>query len=171
MELLEALLGLALTGASCICCVLAAVVVMAVLWKAIQGDEDADGTTVTPDAPRGLVQAVGFFREMKQGRDTDPSIQDAISRGTDAPRLVAYLKAGEMIQMVMGPVEDPVNPDRGFIASMHIVSDGVYCWPEALAYLVENYAVELPAVFLAHIEANDWTMPEAIDVDVDIDRG
>jgi len=116
-----------------------------------------------PDATH-VVKAVGFYREMEQGEEPHPPMHEAISRGTDSPQLVAYLQAGELLVMSPGPVADPIQPEKGFIGMMHIVTDGTYCWPDSLAYFVENYAVELPGSFIQHIAAQDWTAPEGIEV-------
>ncbi len=172
---METLAALIVLGGSCICCVLASAFLVLLVREMIkiQNDKNAE-EEAAPSHPEPatarVVKAVGFYREMQQGRDHHPSMHDAISRGTDSPQLVAYLKAGELLMMVPGSVEDPIQPEKGFIGIMHIVTDGTYCWPDSLAYFVENYAVELPGSFIQHIASQDWTAPEGVEVgDWDID--
>ncbi len=151
------------------CCLFAIVGIPTLLYVVHQTKQRSAESSPKPQSPpatdhQRTVRAVGFFQEMQQGQAHHPSIHDCISRGTDSPQIVAYLKAGEMMTFVPGPVEDPVHPEKGFIASMHILTDGTWAWPESLAYFVSTYAVELPQTFLQHLEDNSYTIPEPIDL-------
>ena len=43
-------------------------------------------------------------------------------------------------------------------------TDGVYAWPDALAYYVERYQVELPPEFESHMAKSEWRMPDTVDI-------
>lgn len=76
---------------------------------------------------------------------------------------MAYLRAGKVLVMSPGLVRDPF--DRTLVAGKgSIRTDGVYAWPDSLAYFVDRYLPELPIDFEEHMAKLDWTMPAAVDV-------
>jgi len=63
----------------------------------------------------------------------------------------------------LGPVTDVFKPKGDYIGAPNIHTDGVYAWPEDLAYYVEHYHVALPEAFLAHLATAKWKAPVAVD--------
>jgi hypothetical protein len=51
------------------------------------------------------------------------------------------------------------------IGSPNILTDGLYAWPEDLAYYVEHYNVCLPEEFQQTAIRNNWEVPSNIDID------
>ncbi len=112
---------------------------------------------------RRIARMVGQLREL--GDETAPTLADL--RGKRSPmhqaEVVAYLKAGKVLVMSPGLVRDPV--DQSTLAGKRSIrTDGTYAWPDALAYLVETYRVELSAEFEQHMAALGWKVPSEIDV-------
>ena len=114
--------------------------------------------------PRALTM-VGNFREMGYVRDA-PSLVDARGKRSAAHRaeVVAYLRGGTSYTVSPGPVRDLFDPTR-FAGTAGIRTDGVFAWPDFLAYYVERYDVELPAAFEAHMRACAWHSPATVDLD------
>ncbi len=111
---------------------------------------------------------VGFFRELKHGRRNGQSLLE-VMRDTAKPgesRIAAYLRDAPILMHALGPVTDVFQPKSDFICAPNIHTDGVYAWPEDLAYYIERYHVELPAEFLKHIAAAKWKAPVEIDTTV-----
>lgn len=108
---------------------------------------------------------VGFFRELKHGRADGPSLPEAMSDRAKPgeSRIAAYLREAPILLHAVGPVTDVFEPNGDYICAPSIHTDGVYAWPEDLAYYVERYHVALPAEFLAHMATAKWRAP--LDVD------
>jgi hypothetical protein len=112
--------------------------------------------------------SIGFFRELKHGHPDGPSLRDAM-RESGKPgesRTAAYLRDAPILLHALGPVTDVFQPKGEYICAPNIHTDGVYAWPEDLAYYVERYHVDLPAEFLKHIAAAKWKAPADIDITV-----
>ncbi len=111
---------------------------------------------------------IGFFRELKHGRPDGPSLREAM-RDKGKPgesRIAAYLRDAPILLHALGPVTDVFQPNGDYICAPNIRTDGMYAWPEDLAYYVERYHVELPPEFLKHIAAAKWKAPVEIDTTV-----
>lgn len=122
---------------------------------------DREAAVVPPG--KRTAKTVGLFLEL--GDDDAPSLADA--RGKRPPanqaQVVAYLKAGKVLVMSPGLVKDAF--DRGTLAGTRSMrTDGVYAWPDSLAFYVERYQVELPAEFEEHMAKREWKMPAEIDI-------
>lgn len=90
-----------------------------------------------------------------------PSMRDFIS---DTPqeneeRIIAYLHAGAGLFGRSGFVEDVLDPDGPASMTVSAFTDGVYFWLSTLAYYVRKYHLRLPADFIAHMAAMNWTPP------------
>ena len=108
---------------------------------------------------------VGNFVEL--GYDDHPNAPSlAQLRGKrrleNKDRVVAYLQSGTTLVYSPGRDEDVLD-DSKTAGSASIATDGVYAWPRTLAYYVQQYDVELPAEFEAHMQRGQWTAPETID--------
>jgi hypothetical protein len=133
--------------------------------KDITAATDDDLTNVFGPVPKRRLTRVGFFRELKHGRTDGPSLREAM-RDKGKPgeaRIAAYLRAAPIMFHALGPVTDVFTPKGDYICVPNIHTDGVYAWPEDLAYYVERYHVALPAEFLAHLAAAKWTAPAEVD--------
>lgn len=128
-----------------------------------EGELPAGSHTRTGKPPRLTVTRVGCFEEL--GFEGGPSLADA--RGRRAPdsieKVVAYLKSGPILVLSPGLVRD-VFERSNVAGNRSLRTDGVYAWPDSLAYFVEKYAVQLPTELEAHMAARQWTMPPGIDV-------
>ncbi|HEY4244251.1 MAG TPA: hypothetical protein VGM88_30770 [Kofleriaceae bacterium] len=119
--------------------------------------------------PRGgSVTRIGFFRELKHGEATGPSLRESVRDHAqpDEAKLVAYLKGAPGLIASPGPVRDVLAPGAP-IGTRSISTDGVYAWPGDLPYYVAKYHVALPAKFLAHV-ALEGTAP-AFEIDEDLE--
>ncbi len=108
---------------------------------------------------------VGFFRELKHGLPDGPSLRESM-RDKGKPgesRIAAYLRTAPIMFHSLGPVTDVFTPKGDYICAPNVHTDGVYAWPEDLAYYVERYHVALPAEFLAHLASAKWTAPADVD--------
>jgi hypothetical protein len=111
-----------------------------------------------------LLQHVGFFRELKHGSPTGPSLQESVrAKATpDAPYAVHYLRECAIFIAAMGSVRDVLDPASPRIGSPSIRTDGVWCWPSDLAHYLEKYNVELPRAFIEHGRTRNWEpVPES----------
>jgi hypothetical protein len=113
----------------------------------------------------GVLQRVGFFREMPHGVPTGPSLQKA--RGETAlpgeEEIASYLEHGQVHIATPGYGHDVLDPTRR-TAPPHYLTDGRFVWPGDLAYYVRNYHVRLPEPFIAHMTAAGWRIPTDIDM-------
>lgn len=115
---------------------------------------------------------VGFFREQPSRYVGDeaysrelllrPSMRDYISDTSqeDEAKIVAYLDAGLCLFARGGWVEDVLDP----IGSTQMyagggMTDGTYFWASTLSFYVRKYHLRLPADFIAHMAAMNWTPP------------
>ena len=128
-----------------------------------------DGSPAESASPAGnkrLLVRIGFFREMRHGKPTDPSLGAAV-RATGDPdetRVVQYLSAGHVFMASPGLVKDALDPKGHVIGSLSVLTDGQYAWPSDLAYYVERYHVRLPDEFVSMISAHEWRVPESVDL-------
>jgi hypothetical protein len=97
---------------------------------------------------------VGFFRELRHGEPEGPSLIEAIRPKADYDRrlVVSYLRSSPILFAYPGVVRDVLDSSRLIIGAGHIRTDGVWAWPEDLAYYVEHYNVALPSEFLEHVK-------------------
>lgn len=109
---------------------------------------------------------VGFFRELKHGDKSGSSIHESVgATGSLTERRIAvYLREAPILLHAVGPVSDVLNPKGDFICAPNIHTDGVYAWPEDLAFYVERYHVALPQEFLEHLASAKWKVPADVDL-------
>lgn len=105
---------------------------------------------------------VGAFREL--GYDGPTLVESAGQRGLDhLAEVVAYLRAGRLLVMSPGLVKDVFDGET-LAGKRSTRTDGVYAWPDALAYFVERHRVPLPAAFERHMADRSWRVPAAIEI-------
>ena len=112
------------------------------------------------------LKPVGFFRELRHGKQDGPLLKDAVREAgdPDEAKVVSYLRAGQVLMASPGIVRDVLDPQRGIIGSLSILTDGVYAWPSDLAHYVERHHACLPDEFVAHMASNGWHVPERMDL-------
>jgi hypothetical protein len=108
---------------------------------------------------------VGNFIEL--GYDDHPNPPSLVAlrgkrRVDGKQKVVEYLRSGTTLVMSPGRDEDVLDP-RKVAGSASVLTDGVYAWPKTLAYYVDSYDVELPPEFEAHMQRNQWKVPDGID--------
>ncbi len=118
---------------------------------------------VTGPPGQRTATTVGGFSEL--GYDDGPPL--AAVRGKRAAanqtEVVAYLRAGVVLVTSPGLVKDAFD-GKTLAGKRSMRTDGVYAWPDSLAYYVERHQVELPAAFEAHMAQNQWRVPVPIDL-------
>lgn len=107
------------------------------------------------------ITSVGYFREMPDGRLSDPSIKDYLNKGEDYPieKICAYLDSGLPLIVSPGVAFDIVDEAKGVAGSPSILTDGKWAWSGVLSYYVKNYGLLLDSEFVDTMMANDWKIP------------
>lgn len=113
-----------------------------------------------------VLKRVGNFQEL--GYDDDPSAPRLVDARGKRPaankaEVVGYLRSGKALVVSPG-VDQDVFDDRKRADTSSILTDGMFMWQKQVAYYVEQYDVELPAEFEAHMRANRWQIPDDVDV-------
>ena len=112
-----------------------------------------------------IVKLAGNFVELGWDDVGSPSL--AKLRGTRGPdrkaEVVAYLRAGVPYIVSPGYDDDYFDPSRTAAVGT-LVTDGEYAWPSSLAYYVEMYDVALAPEFEAHMQRNQWKVPDKINI-------
>jgi hypothetical protein len=75
------------------------------------------------------------------------------------------LRCGVLFIACPGVVRDVLSKSESIIGCAHILTDGVWAWPEDLAHYVSRYHVRLPSAFVEHVRLNQWTVPNGIRVE------
>jgi hypothetical protein len=121
------------------------------------------------------LKTVGYYKEMPQGRETDPTIFDYINNKSldNIDKICEYLDQGVTFITSPGTVEDVICPENGVIGTSNALTDGVWLWPEALSYYVKKYALILPDDFIETMKAHNWKVLFDLDKadcdDIEID--
>jgi hypothetical protein len=80
-------------------------------------------------------------------------------------RVAAYLAAGRLAVRVTGRSPDPLNLDGGPVVPLHLRTDGVWVWQEALVHYVRTYGVAPELALLCHIEERGGQAPADVPLD------
>ena len=105
---------------------------------------------------------VGFFRELRHGDPTGPSL-DASRYALPADergRVARYLRGGAILAATGTVVGDWFDPRVDPVISLGLATDGTWVWPSDLAYYVERYGVGVPDELLQHMARSDWVTPQ-----------
>lgn len=78
----------------------------------------------------------------------------------EAGRVLAYLNAGAMVLFARSYEKDAFFPDNPPAVPLTFETDGTWIWPGAVRYYLEKYGLPPETDFLAHIRANNFTLPE-----------
>ena len=77
-------------------------------------------------------------------------------------RVAAYLTGSRMAVRVAGRARDPLRPGSGNVVPLNVFTDGVWVWPEALAYYVRGRGVAPELALLCHIEERGCRPPATV---------
>jgi len=109
------------------------------------------------------LRGICTFVEFNESTPADRlSIRDYISDvpQPDEEKIVAYLGGGVGIAGRGGYLRDVLNPSFVGLTS-DTLTDGIYVWASYLPYYVKKYHLKIPDAVVAHMRANDWTIPGA----------
>lgn len=111
---------------------------------------------------------LGFFRELPHGDPEGPSLLEAGRRTRDdEPAIVHYLAESPVLVISGSVVHDVLDPQHPVAGRNAIRTDGVWIWPDDLAYYVANYHIELPAEFIAHGTRNQWAVRQLTQAELE----
>ena len=104
------------------------------------------------------LKTVGFYKEMSQGRETDPSIFDSIHKENACiiEKICKYLNQGVAFIISPGSLQDVIQPEKGISGVATSYTDGEWLWPGDLSYYVRQYALKLPEKFVESMLKNGW---------------
>jgi hypothetical protein len=107
------------------------------------------------------LQRIGYFRELCHGDLDGPSLRDSVQQQAnyDVKSVANYLRTAPVLYAHFGLVQDILNPSHSYIGSANIRTDGVWIWPEDLAYYMEHYNIALPLDFLEHVKLRRYQSP------------
>src|SRR5262245_5146912 len=100
------------------------------------------------------LRRIGFFCELPHGDLDGPSLKDAVrpQANYEVKSVAKYLRNAPAMYAYFGQVQDVLNPTQSYIGPTDVRTDGVWVWPEDLAYYVEHYNVVLPMEFLEQVK-------------------
>lgn len=107
------------------------------------------------------LRTIGYYKEMPQGKDTDPSIYDAVGKG-DAlliEKICKYLDNGTVLVVSPGVTTDIIEDTDWAVGTGSACTDGRWLWPDDLSYYVRKYNIALPKAFLDTMHDNEWENP------------
>lgn len=82
----------------------------------------------------------------------------------EAARLIGYLlDADVLVRLTDDPVPDPIDPDHGQPVPGIVRTDGVWVWPDAVAYLLANHHLAPDPDFLAYLRSRTGPPPPLRD--------
>jgi len=73
--------------------------------------------------------------------------------GPDGERVVAYLRAGELVLYTPGRLDDVLDPGRTSAVPVGFRSDGQWVWPDAVAYYLQCHGLAPEPDLVAHVLA------------------
>jgi hypothetical protein len=112
------------------------------------------------------LRQLGFFRELHHGKPEGPSLVESVQQKADydTAAIVSYLRSASIWYNHLGIVHDVLNSSHPRIGAAHIHTDGIWIWPEDLAYYVEHYNVALPSDFLDHVKLRMYRPPKEHEI-------
>ena len=81
----------------------------------------------------------------------------------DYIKVLEYLKKGRVIAIASGLENDKKDPSKGNVVNIGIVTDGVWVWPLALNYYIEQYHLGIEEEFLKEIRSKNYQCPSITD--------
>lgn len=80
----------------------------------------------------------------------------------ESKRVIEYLRSGVIAAASPGVVKSVLDETK-VIGTPSWRTDGVWLWPDTLAYYVEALGVRLPPAFIRRIRDNGYTVPAVGD--------
>ena len=95
---------------------------------------------------------IGWFTEMGFDYEYSQSIKDCIIDKVtyDKDKIIEYLKSKKRIAGCPRAAVDCITGQE-ISPSFSVYSDGLYDWCDFLIYHIQNYNIDLPNEFIAHI--------------------
>lgn len=118
------------------------------------------------------MKQLGFFRELPHGDPDGPSLLEA-GRQTrdDEAAIVRYLAQSPVLAISGSAVYDVIDPQHPVAGRNAVRTDGVWIWPDDLAYYVANYHIVLPAEFIADGTRSKWAVRDLTQAELeDLER-
>lgn len=112
--------------------------------------------------PPELSVARVFDRVDPDGRPQFDQDHPQLTDQDELQRVLDYLRAGEVLLSTAATMDDVVRPDRGRVVPTTYRTDGVWLWPDAVSYYLEEYGLAPDEQFFAHIRAAGRP-PEQLD--------
>ena len=112
--------------------------------------------------PPELSVARVFDRVDPDGRPQFDQDHPQLTDQDELQRVLDYLRAGEVLLSTAATMDDVVRPDRGQVVPTTYRTDGVWLWPDAVSYYLEEYGLAPDEQFFAHIRAAGRP-PEQLD--------
>ena len=113
----------------------------------------------------------GFWKEMGPKFSFCPSIKEFRTGNelniNEKKLVLAYLKNGFVVATTSRLAFPCVITGKRFSGSISYRTDGHWLWFDDLGYYVECFGVALPLRMLEHIRANQYTIPQVSQVEVD----
>lgn len=117
-----------------------------------------------------MARVFGWFKELPDAMVDSPSIElfRTAEPLEEAPAIVDYLASGQVVAAGIGDMAiDVLGDAHREICPPAIMSDGVWVWPNHLAYYVAVYGVRPPIEFIEHMRQNGWVVPSLDSATVD----
>jgi hypothetical protein len=73
--------------------------------------------------------------------------------------VAAYLRDAPTVAVAPEPGPDPFDPARAAVVPLHVHTDGLWIWSEALAYFADRYGLPPEPELLGHIRRRDYRWP------------
>ena len=118
------------------------------------------GELIWAAAPDPGMQVAAIFDEVDP--DDGPRFSQDHPRldEDEAAKVAHYLREGEPVLITTALMDDVVDTTRQYCVPINFRTDGVWIWTEACAYYAQEHLLEPDSELLAHIRANDHTVPD-----------
>lgn len=93
------------------------------------------------------MRKAGFFSQLRHGDPDGPDLYDAVRSPmpeTVRPLIAEYLRGCHVVAATSARVGDALHTERESVSAINLHTDGLWVWPEDLAYYVETYGARLP---------------------------
>ncbi|GAB3676657.1 TNT domain-containing protein [Saccharopolyspora tripterygii] len=113
-----------------------------------------------PDGATGPLRMLPVF----DGRDPQgtPQVFRPAVPWIEKREVFSYLNGGEIVLSAMSTDADELDPQRGAEVPKQFHTDGVWVWPQAMAYYLEEHDIAPPPEFLDHIRRARYQAPTTV---------
>jgi hypothetical protein len=78
----------------------------------------------------------------------------------EADKIARYLHAGEPLLVTIARMDDVVDTSQYYCVPISFRTDGTWIWSDASTYYEERHRLEPDPGLLAHLQSNDYTVPQ-----------